>query len=151
MRMPQRRDAITFAARVLLGVLFIVTGALKVGHFDDLAASIAGYRIVPQAAIAPLAVLVPILEIGVGAYLFAGLLTRAAALLGGALFALYAGAIASAVVRQLPVNCGCFGPADRAQADWPHVALDLVLAIACVVVATRAPGPYSLDERLRKA
>ena len=150
MGMTTGAGAITFAARLLIGALLVVAGALKVGHFDELAASIAGFRILPQQAIAPLAVLLPFLEIGVGLYLLAGLFTRAAAALSSLLFAIYAAAIVSALLRRLPVNCGCFGPADRAQADWPHAAMDVVLALICVFVVLRAPGPYSIDERLRR-
>lgn len=137
--------------RVLVGALFIAAGAAKVGHFNDLAAAIAGFRLLPEAAVAPLAVILPFFEIGVGLYLAAGLFTRVAAAVGAIQLTIYAGAIASAVVRHIPANCGCFGPQDRASADWPHVAADLAVAVICAVVAMRPPGKYSLDQRMRSA
>ncbi len=144
-------QAVTFAVRVLIGALFVVAGATKVGHFNDLAAAIAGFRLIPATVIAPLAVLLPFLEIGVGLYLIAGLFTRGAAILAGALLAIYSAAIASAVLRNIPANCGCFGPQDQAKADWPHVFIDLSLAAVCLIVAWRAPGSFSLDGRMRNA
>ncbi|HEY8314472.1 MAG TPA: MauE/DoxX family redox-associated membrane protein [Candidatus Baltobacteraceae bacterium] len=138
-----------FALRTVLGIVLVVAGALKVGHFNDLAAAIAGFRLLPSGAIAPVAILLPFFEIGLGLYLVAGLFTRGAAIVAAAQFGLYAGAIASAVIRHIPANCGCFGPADRAPADWPHVAFDLLLSIGCVVVAWLAPGSWSLDRRMR--
>jgi uncharacterized membrane protein YphA (DoxX/SURF4 family) len=143
--------AVTLIVRVLVGALFIAAGAAKVGHFNDLAAAIAGFRILPEPVIGPLAVLLPFFEIGLGLYLVAGLFTRAAASVGAVQLVIYAAAIASAVIRHIPANCGCFGPQDTAKADWPHVAADLALAAMCALVAWRAPGLFALDTRIRSA
>jgi uncharacterized membrane protein YphA (DoxX/SURF4 family) len=143
-------DAVTLAVRILVGALFLAAGALKVGHFNDLAAAIAGFRILPEGVIAPLAVLLPFFEIGLGLYLILGLFTRTAAIVAALQFALYAAAIASAVIRHIPANCGCFGPQDQAPADWPHVAVDLALAAICVLLAWRAPGLLALDHRMKR-
>jgi uncharacterized membrane protein YphA (DoxX/SURF4 family) len=143
-------DGITLAVRTLVGALFVFAGAVKVGHFDDLAAAIAGFRILPEAVIAPLAVLLPFFEIGVGIYLILGLFTRGAAIVAAIQLALYAAAIASAVIRHIPANCGCFGPQDRAPADWPHVLADLALAAICALIAWRAPGLLALDQRMKR-
>jgi uncharacterized membrane protein YphA (DoxX/SURF4 family) len=93
-------------------------------------------------------VLLPFFEVGLGLYLLAGLLTAAAAIVAAVQLVLYAAAIASAVMRHIPAVCGCFGPQDRATADWPHVAIDLALAAVCLLLARRAPGIYALDNRL---
>ena len=143
-------DAITLAVRVLLGALFVAAGALKVGHFNDLAAAIAGFRILPEAVIAPLAVILPFFEIGLGAYLIFGLFTRAAAIVAALQLLIYSAAIASAVIRHIPANCGCFGPQDQAPADWPHVLVDLALSAVCAAIAWRAPGLLALDQRIKR-
>lgn len=142
-------QVITLGVRVIVGALFVLAGATKVGHFNDLAAAIAGFRILPESIIAPLAVILPFFEIGLGAYLLLGLFTRTAAWIAAIQLAIYAGAIASAVVRHIPANCGCFGPQDQATADWPHVAVDIALAGICLLLASRAPGMFSLDKRMR--
>lgn len=141
---------VTLVVRVLIGALFVAAGALKVGHFEDLATAIAGFRILPSAVIAPLAILLPFFEIGLGLYLIAGLFTRAAAIVAAAQLALYAAAITSAVIRHIPANCGCFGPQDQAPADWPHVLVDLALAGICALIAWRAPGLLALDQRMKR-
>lgn len=143
--------AVTLIVRVLVGALFVAAGASKVGHFNDLAAAIAGFRILPEPFVGPLAVLLPFFEIGLGLYLIAGLFTRAAAAVGAVQLTIYAAAIASAVIRHIPATCGCFGPQDTATADWPHVVTDLALAAICVLVALRAPGLFALDTRFRSA
>jgi putative oxidoreductase len=142
-------DAIILVVRVLLGGLLVATGALKVGHPAELAASIAGFRLLPGAIVGPLALALPYLELLLGAYLIAGLFTRLTAVVCAVQFLCYGGAIGSAVLRHLSANCGCFGPNDSSVADWPHVAFDLLLAGAAAVIAYGAPGAFAVDRRLR--
>jgi putative oxidoreductase len=136
-------------ARVLLGALLVWAGAAKIGHAEALAGAIAGFRLLPPGLVAPLAVILPFFEVLLGLYLLAGLFTRIAAAIATAQFLIYAAAIASAVLRGIPANCGCFGPGDAAVADWPHVALDLALAAIALFIAAGAPGAFALDRRLR--
>jgi uncharacterized membrane protein YphA (DoxX/SURF4 family) len=134
-----------------LGGLLLVAGVLKAGHAAELAATIAGFRILPAAIVGPLALALPYVEILLGAYLVAGLFTRAVAIVVTAQFIAYAAAIASAVVRHIPANCGCFGPNDSSVADWPHVAFDLALAATSAFVVYGAPGLFAVDRKLRSA
>ena len=144
-------EAAVFVIRVLLGGFLFAAGALKVGHSADLAASIATFRLLPPAIAGPLALALPYVELLLGAYLIVGLFTRVVAALCALQFVLYGGAIASAVVRHIPANCGCFGPNEAAVADWPHVAFDLTLAAASFFVAYNAPGALAVDRKLRNA
>jgi uncharacterized membrane protein YphA (DoxX/SURF4 family) len=144
-------DVAVLIVRLLLGGLLIVSGALKAGHPSDLASAIAGFRLLPPGVVGPLALALPYVEIVFGAYLVAGLLTRIVAVLVALQFLLYGSAIASAVLRHIPANCGCFGPNDTSVADWPHVAFDFALALASAFVAYRAPGAFALDRRIRRA
>jgi len=140
------QQAVT-VARFLLGALLVAAGALKIGHGPALAGAIAGFRLLPANVIPALAVVLPPFEILVGLYLVAGLLTRIAGGVAAGMFVLYAASIASAVVRHIPANCGCFGPGEAATADWPHVGFDLVLAAIGFFIAWRAPGALALDRK----
>jgi putative oxidoreductase len=144
-------NAIVLLLRVVLGAILIVAGASKVGHAAEFAAQIAGFRLLPQPVIAPLALLLPFLEILTGGYLILGLFTRAAAWVATVMFAVFDLAIASAVVRGMTVSCGCFGPNDRTVTTWAEVARDAVFVILAVVVALRAPGMLALDRRIGNA
>lgn len=144
-------EAAVFVVRVLLGALLLAAGILKVGHPAELAASIAGFRLLPAPIVGPLALALPYVEILLGVYLVAGLFTRVVAVVAALQFVVYAGAVASAVLRHIPANCGCFGPNDAAVADWPHVALDLIFAAASAFVAYGAPGALAVDRKLRRA
>ena len=140
---------LVFLLRLVLGGLLVVTGLLKFGHSAELASAIAGFRLLPPEIVAPLALVLPIFEILLGVYLVAGLFTRVSAWVAVVQFVIYAAAIASAVIRGIPANCGCFGPNDQATADWPHVAFDLALALVAYVIARFAPGILALDGRIQ--
>ena len=141
---------VVLVLRIVLGAIFIVAGSSKIGHPSLFAAEIAGFRILPQVVIAPLALVLPYLEVLLGAYLILGLFTRAAAWIAVVLLALFDGAIASAVVRGMTVNCGCFGPNDTTVTTWSEVARDAAFVVLALVVALRAPGMLALDHRIGK-
>lgn len=134
--------------RVAVGVLFIRAGGAKIGHADVFAAQIAAFALVPHALIAPVALLLPFFEVGLGAYLVLGLYTRIAAIVAVVQLAIFATAIGSAVARGLSLSCGCFGPGDKSVTSWPEVARDLAFAVVAAFVAWQAPGMLALDRRI---
>jgi uncharacterized membrane protein YphA (DoxX/SURF4 family) len=137
--------------RIALGAIFLFAGAAKVGHADQFAAQIAGFRLLPQPMVAPLAVALPYLEILLGGYLVVGLFTRTAAWFAVALLAVFDLAVASAVVRGMTVSCGCFGPNDTTVTTWGEVARDAVFVLLAVIVALRPPGALAVDRRIGNA
>ena len=136
--------------RVVVGGIFLAAGALKIGHFDLFASEIAGFQILPHAVVAPLALLLPFVEVLLGAYLILGLFTRAAAWFGAFQLAVFSAAIASAVVRGISTSCGCFGPSDATMTSWPEAGRDAGLALLAVLIALGAPGALALDRRMEQ-
>jgi uncharacterized membrane protein YphA (DoxX/SURF4 family) len=141
-------DRLILVLRVGLGGVFLVAGVLKIGHADDFASQIAGFQLLPQPLIAPLALLLPFLESMVGLYLIVGLFTQFAAWFAGVEMAIFAGAIASAVVRGIHTSCGCFGPSDHTMTSWPEAGRDLGLVLVAAIIAWRAPGALAIDRRI---
>jgi uncharacterized membrane protein YphA (DoxX/SURF4 family) len=142
---------VVLVLRVVVGAIFLFAGAAKVGHADQFAAQIAGFRLLPQPAVAPLAVALPYLEILLGGYLVVGLFTRTAAWFAVALLAVFDLAVASAVVRGMTVSCGCFGPNDTTVTTWTEVARDAIFVLLAVIVALRPPGALAVDRRIGNA
>jgi uncharacterized membrane protein YphA (DoxX/SURF4 family) len=142
---------VVLVLRIVLGAIFLFAGVAKVGHADQFAAQIAGFRLLPQPAVAPLAVALPYLEILLGGYLVVGLFTRTAAWSAVALLAVFDLAVASAVVRGMTVSCGCFGPNDTTVTTWTEVARDAVFVLLAVIVALRPPGALAVDRRIGNA
>jgi uncharacterized membrane protein YphA (DoxX/SURF4 family) len=141
-------NLVVLILRVAIGAIFIAAGVSKIGHAAIFASEIAGFRIVPQPIIAPLAVMLPFFEVLLGGYLVIGLYTRIAGIVGAVQLAIFAAAIASAVMRGMSVSCGCFGPNDATTTSWGEVARDAAIALAAALVAWRAPGMLALDRRI---
>lgn len=148
---PRTIDAAVLVLRVVIGGVLVVAGALKVGHPSDLASTIAGFRILPEPLIRPMAIGLPFFELGLGIYLLVGLYTRVAAIIALLEFVIFAGAIASVVIRGIPIACGCFGQADTAPASWLDVARDVTLALLAGLIAWRAPGMLAIDRRMERS
>jgi uncharacterized membrane protein YphA (DoxX/SURF4 family) len=148
---PKVVSVLVLVLRLVLGTIFIVAGASKIGHAIEFTQQIAAFRLLPQPAIAPLAIGLPFLEVLLGGYLVLGLFTRISAWVAVALLLAFDGAIASAVVRGLTLSCGCFGPNDKTVTTWGEVARDAVFVVLAVIVALRPPGALALDRRIGNA
>jgi uncharacterized membrane protein YphA (DoxX/SURF4 family) len=145
---PKAVSVAVLVVRVLLGGIFLVAGVSKLGHAAEFAQQIAAFRLLPQPVIAPMALLLPFLEILLGGYLVIGLFARAAAWIAALLLLVFDAAIASAVVRGMTLNCGCFGTHDTTVTTWAEVARDAVFVVLAVFVALRPPGMLALDRRI---
>lgn len=134
-----------------MGILFLVAGALKITAPNDLAQTIASFRLLPGAITAPLAIFIPIFEIGLGIYLMLGLFSRIASWIATVQLLVFAAVIASVVARGIVTSCGCFGPADTAPATWLDVVRDILLAAVTAFVALKGPGTLAADTWLKRS
>lgn len=141
-----RYAVVVFATRAVIGILLVVAGILKAHDGPVVTATfIAGYRILPSLVVAPLALMLPYVEILLGAYLSVGLFLRIVAWLAAAQFIVFSIAVASLVVRGIAADCGCFGSGVPTPPSWWHVMADLALAAACVWVARDGSSLWSVD------
>jgi len=102
--------ALALVARLAVGGLLVIAGALKLRAPVAFATEIANYQLFP--AVAPyLGAVLPVVELVVGlALVVAPRDWRRAAALGAlALFATFTVAVASAYFRRINIDCGCFG------------------------------------------
>jgi len=132
MAQPTPRLAFHWIARVVLGGAFIYAGARKVTDVTAFSDAIAGFRVLPSALVMPVALTFPVLEIllGVMVLLPASRLPRAGSLGLALLNLLFIAVLASAWIRGLDVNCGCFGFDWAPSSEWKlplAIARDLVL------------------------
>jgi uncharacterized membrane protein YphA (DoxX/SURF4 family) len=123
-------------ARLVVGGVWIVAGALKVGNLTASGRAVAAYRLLPFDAAMFVGAVLPFLEIALGLLLVLGLATRVAAIGSGLLFAVYIVAIASVWIRGLRIDCGCFGTGGDLTGDQrPQYAVETIRDIALLLVA----------------
>ncbi len=99
---------LVFAARLVLGVVFIYASLEKIQNPAGFAQAIYNYRMVPEALINIMAIVLPWLELICGVLIIVGVFVRGSALLIGAMLAVFIVALSSALLRGLDISCGCF-------------------------------------------
>ncbi len=102
--------AVVYAlARLGLGAIFIYAALVKMAAPQDFADALASYHLLPPSMINPVALSFPPFELSCGVLLFTRHFCAAGLLSIISLLGLFLAALLWALVRNLPVNCGCFG------------------------------------------
>jgi uncharacterized membrane protein YphA (DoxX/SURF4 family) len=131
------------AARLLLGMVLVVAGALKVPDPAAAVRAVRAYRLLPEALVGPVAFGLPMVEIAVGLALLAGVFVRSAAAAAAVLLVVFIAAVGSAWARGLQIDCGCFGGGGQVAAGrtaYPgEVARDVGLLLVALAL-TRWPA-----------
>ena len=127
------------AARLLLGGVLLVAGALKVPDPAAAVRAVRAYRLLPESLVGPVAFGLPVLEVAVGLALLAGVFVRTASLAAAVLMVVFLVGIGSAWARGLQIDCGCFGGGgvvDAASTAYPgEVARDVGLLLVALALA----------------
>ena len=117
--------------RLALGVVFLWAALAKIGDMAGFAGDIHNYRMLPVAMENVFALVLVWTELVLGLALVTNLAPRSATLLGGALLVMFFIAILQAVLRNLDIDCGCFGTTDAKQAGIEALVRDVIfLAMA---------------------
>jgi len=103
-----------FGLRLVLGGVFIYASVYKIADPAAFAKSIYNYRMMPEATINLMAIVMPWLELVCGVLIIVGPLMRGSALLMGLMLLVFVVAIGTALARGLDISCGCFKVGDAA-------------------------------------
>ncbi|MDJ0868722.1 MAG: MauE/DoxX family redox-associated membrane protein [Myxococcota bacterium] len=116
--------------RVALALLLAAAGLHKLRDRDGFREALRGYRLLPEAGVAPLALAAPGIEGALAGLLLWPESAPGAAAAIFALISVYSAAIAVNLVRgRTHIDCGCFGPAGRQTlSGWLLVRNAVVLA-----------------------
>lgn len=137
----------SLAARLALGGVLVVAGALKVSDPNAAIRAVTAYQLLPSDLATLVGYGLPFFEIMLGLLLVVGLATRASAATAGVLMLVFIAGVASAWARGLSIDCGCFG-GGGATADpqyLPEILRDLLfVGLATWLVAFPA-SRWALD------
>ena len=136
-------------ARLVVGGVWVVAGALKVNEPAMSVRAVRAYDLLPEAVVPTIGHVLPLLEIVVGVCLIIGLLARPMAAISALLFIAFIIGIASAWARGLQIDCGCFGGGGysaNATDEYPwEIARDVGLLVASLLVIWRSRTRLALD------
>ncbi|GFE56184.1 MauE/DoxX family redox-associated membrane protein [Geobacter sp. AOG1] len=113
--------------RIVLGLVFLYAGVLKIIDPTAFAGNIAAYRILPYFGNYLVAATLPWLEAICGLLLIFGWRARSAAAIICILNGVFMIALASAVLRGLDIDCGCFQQGGDKTSAWSALGRDVVL------------------------
>jgi uncharacterized membrane protein YphA (DoxX/SURF4 family) len=147
------RAWLILGARVLLGATFVLAALPKIADPPGFAKAIWNYHLVPDGALAPLALVLPWLELQCGMAMALGVWVRPTAAWVSILLTAFLLALGLNLYRGRPVDCGCFGSGAAPKSEAQRLSdmkLDLardagLLALALLVLmATGQARPDSL-------
>jgi uncharacterized membrane protein len=119
-----------FVLRVLIAALFLFAAISKLFDPSSFAQQIANYQLTPWTGTAALAVFLPALELCVGICLLFGRWESGALVWLAVLLVIFSGALLSAIVRGLSIDCGCFGRSvENTGTLWPLLRNLLLLGV----------------------
>ncbi|GFO69356.1 hypothetical protein GMLC_29350 [Geomonas limicola] len=137
--MSQLKHYLPALVRITLGAVFIYAALLKIADPVAFAGSVAAYRILPYFGSYLTAAALPFVELCCGILLVLGYRVRSGALIIGVLNLVFIVALASAIVRGLDIDCGCFKQGGEKTTPWTALARDvLFLAMTWFVLKVEA-------------
>jgi uncharacterized membrane protein YphA (DoxX/SURF4 family) len=148
---------ISIAARLLVGIVWILAGVLKLEDVEDSVRSVRNFDLLPEALVRPVGTGLPVLEIIVGALLIVGLGLRVSGALSALLQLAFIIGIAAAWARGLEIECGCFGGSGSLATSGPgaytsqykwDILRDAGLFVLSVLIAVWPRSRLSLDDVL---
>ncbi|MEM5786978.1 MAG: MauE/DoxX family redox-associated membrane protein [Syntrophobacteraceae bacterium] len=116
---------LALAFRLYIGGLFIYASIYKINYTAEFAESIAAYQLVPYWSVNALALVMSWTELICGVLLVAGIRTKSAAFIICAMLAVFTAAISLALIREIPMGCGCFSSTEDPM-SWMTIVRDLV-------------------------
>lgn len=130
-----------------IGGVLVASGAVHLANPYHFLSAVYSYDLVGPTIGVIVAAVIPWAEFGLGTLLVSGRCYRAAAACGAMLTALFFAVQVSAVVRGLPISCGCFGPLGNAHVSVWTSATPLALCGAASVVFWLGPADRSRTDR----
>ncbi len=127
------------AISLILAAVFIYAGVDKLRDPPQFADAVAAFGILPTIFVSPFALGLPVFEVLCGLLMLISPARRVAALAVTLVTAMFFAALASALLRGLTLDCGCFGAgAPSRPRMWLEAALDIALCSGALLVYLRS-------------
>lgn len=135
---PLLTSVLGLAARVGLGTVMLVAGAVKLPDPAGSVHAVRAYQALPEMLVSPVGYLLPLVEVAVGALLIVGLFTKPAAAATAGLQAVFIAGIAWAWANGLEIDCGCFGGGGEKAGASSAYPFDIARDVGFIVLAAAA-------------
>ena len=117
-------------SRLLIIFVLLLAALPKLFNIADFTEIISAYGILPDIAVQPVAVVLPIIEIGLAVALF--LKIRTSKFLTILLFLFFIVILSYALIQGLDIDCGCFGPEDPEHRAFQGLRIAIVRDVVMI-------------------
>jgi uncharacterized membrane protein YphA (DoxX/SURF4 family) len=115
-----------FAARFIVGTVFLTAAIGKIANPDFFAKEIGHYNILPYFSLNFVALTMPWIELAAAILLISGVRVKANAAICGGLLILFIIALTLALLQGLNINCGCHSQLASQKVGFPKIAENIV-------------------------
>ncbi|NHN54290.1 DoxX family protein [Calidifontibacter sp. DB0510] len=148
-----RRDItawIGLVLRLIVGAVMLWAGITKAMNLSETQMATRAFQILPYELAGAWGLVMPFVEILVGALLVVGLFVRPAAIVAGLLMVAFIIGIISVWVRGISIDCGCFGGGGTTKEPaYPmELARDIALFACCAWLILKPRTKFDLDSKL---
>ena len=132
-----------WCARLAVGGIFLWSAAAHLANPYYFLSTVYQYELTSAPVGAVVASVMPFLELFLAACLLSGACPQPTWMLSSLLLLMFVGVQASALVRDLRISCGCFGPEVSQPVDWKSITFTGALAVLALAgtLAARAQPP----------
>ena len=139
-----QEPAVYWTIRIFLAIVFVTAALPKLMHRDEFHGVLRNFRLLPEGITGPVALALPIVELAVAVMLLVPSFAPQAAMIAGALFAVFGVAIAINILRgRSHIDCGCMRNGMRQELSWLLVGRNLVLMLMAASTASGQTGPLA--------
>ncbi len=146
MMKPGQASYVSIIARIILSLVFIISGLEKIAAPAEFAIAIENYHIVPSVFTNTIAIFLPWIEFFCGLLILLGIWKRGSTVIIAALSIIFMVAMISVLLRGLEIDCGCFGAGVKV--DYYRVAEDIVLLLLALFLIKFPSEKFTLDRWL---
>ncbi len=144
---PWLQTGAVWLARLVVAGVFIWAAIPKLLDPAGFAEDISNYQVFPYWSWNLIAAIVPSLELVGALALLTGFFRKGAVALLGLLDVAFIALIASVIVRDIDLSCGCFGHEEEAASiGWPTLWRDVALLVAIAVAGLRSPAEAARED-----
>jgi uncharacterized membrane protein YphA (DoxX/SURF4 family) len=129
------RAAISTVARVVLGLVLLMAGALKIADPQSAVAAVRAYQLLPELGATLVGWGLPFVELLLGLLLLSGLATRPVAIATAVLLVIFLAGVISVAARGLSIDCGCFGGGGPVPPDQTAYGLEIARQLGLLALA----------------
>jgi len=121
--------------RIILGILFIITGALKLPNLKGFSAIVASYGLLPKSLVKPAAYVQPFVEFIVGWWILSGKYLLYSSIAGLLLILTADVFVIKGLMQTKKIeNCGCYGVTIKVPLTWKKLAENIFWTALFIVL-----------------